>query len=81
MPQVKDDKSKDEKPIDVKPVDPKEKDKEPITAAKQKATKDFLKSKGHSHADALDISDHSKLRAEVLKLHGMTEEMYRQGAI
>lgn len=56
-------------------------DKKEFTAAKQKAAKDFLKSKGHKNTDALDISDHGKFKAEILKLHNLTEEMYRNGAI
>lgn len=68
MPQVK-----DEKPS---------KDKN-IPTAKQKEMKDFLKAKGHKTQviDVLDLADTDKLKSAVIRMHGMTEEMYRQGAI
>ncbi len=53
--------------------------KKPVTAAKQKKFKDWLKSKGHnaSKVNAADFTDTSKLKAAMCDLHGVSIEQYK----
>ncbi len=51
----------------------------PITAAKQKKVKDFLKAHNHaaSKIDKADFTDTSKMKVSMCDLHGVTTEQYQ----